>query len=282
MLGRAVARILVVLAVAIATQLCGLPSAFAADPPFPALTGRVVDAANILPADSRGRIEAKLKAYEDKTSDQLVVATVPSLGDLTVEDYANKLFRSWGIGRKDKNNGVLLLIAPKEHKMRIETGYGAEGALTDAASSTIINTIIGPKFRKGDFGGAVEAGVDEMIAILGSDAAASGRQGSPGSASSPGGIDRHSIFGEIFPTLVWVVALVFIFWPRRNQTGARHHRSSGGRWNETSGSGGGLGSFFGGISLGSSSGGWSSGSSGGGGFSGGGGSSGGGGASGSW
>jgi uncharacterized protein len=246
-------------------------AALAADPAFPALTGRVVDAANIIPADARARIEAKLKAYEDKTSDQVVVATVPSLGDLTIEDYANRLFRHWAIGQKKLDNGVLLLVAPKERKVRIEVGYGAEGALTDAASSIIINRAIAPKFRQGDFAGGIEAGVDAIIAVLSPDAAESGRHGLPRNLSE-GTSDAFGIFGPILFILAIMVIAHLI--QRAQMNGARYHRTRGGSWIVT---GGGLGGWGGGF--GSGGGGFSGG---GGGFSGGGGSSGGGGASGSW
>jgi uncharacterized protein len=259
-----------VLAASLAACAWVLPaSAIAADPAFPALTGRVVDAANLLPPDARQRIEAKLKAYEDKTSDQVVVATVPSLGELSIEDYANKLFRTWGIGQKDKNNGALLLIAPKERKLRIETGYGAEGALTDAASSTILNTVIAPKFRHGDFAGGIEAGVDQMLAILGSDAAESGRQGTAKAST------QDDILSDILPLIILMLVLFFLFRSRVGPDAARYHRTRNGAWIVTSGGGFG-GGVFGGGGFGGGFGG------GGGGFSGGGGSSGGGGASGSW
>jgi uncharacterized protein len=259
-----------VLAASLAACAWVLPaSAIAADPAFPALTGRVVDAANLLPPDARRRIEAKLKAYEDKTSDQVVVATVPSLGELSIEDYANKLFRTWGIGQKDKNNGALLLIAPKERKLRIETGYGAEGALTDAASSTILNTVIAPKFRHGDFAGGIEAGVDEMLAILGSDAAESGRQGTAKAST------QDDILSDILPLIILMLVLFFLFRSRVGPDAARYHRTRNGAWLVTSGGGFG-GGVFGGGGFGGGFG------AGGGGFSGGGGSSGGGGASGSW
>ena len=250
-----------------------LPPSFAAaaDPAFPPLTGRVVDAANLLTPDARARLEDKLKAYEEKTSDQIVVATVPSLGDLTIEDYANMLFRSWGLGQKGKNNGALLLIAPKERKLRIETGYGAEGALTDAASSTILNTVVAPKFRHGDFAGGIEAGVDQMLAILGSDAEESGRKGAEKTSS------QDDILSEVLPLIILMLVLFFLFRSRVGPDAARYHRTRNGSWIITSGGfGGGFGSGGFGGGFGGGGGGF------GGGFSGGGGSSGGGGASGSW
>src|SRR5215218_7421950 len=139
-------------------------------PAFPALTGRVVDAANLLKPEDRASLEQKLKAHEDKTTDQLVVATVPSLQGLTVEDYANRLFRHWQLGQKARNNGVLFLVAPTERKVRLEVGYGLEGALTDALSKVIIATAVAPRFKQSDFAGGINAGVDAVLSILTGDA----------------------------------------------------------------------------------------------------------------
>src|SRR3954465_2253681 len=137
---------------------------------FPALTGRVVDAANILQPDQRAALDAKLKAHEDRTSDQVVVATAPTLGDLTIEDYANRLLRQWKLGQAGKNNGVLFLVAPRDRKVRIEVGYGLEGSLTDALSKIIITTAVAPRFQQNDFAGGLNAGVDAILSILTGDA----------------------------------------------------------------------------------------------------------------
>ncbi len=110
--------------------LIGLLSAGAACAlDLPALTGRVVDGAGLLRPAERDALAATLKAHEDRTTDQVVVATVPSLQGTSVEDFSNRLFRAWGLGTKARNNGVLFLIAPTERKVRIEVGYGLEGAL---------------------------------------------------------------------------------------------------------------------------------------------------------
>lgn len=268
-------------------QTQSAPSAGSAERPassaaqFPKLTGRVVDAAHILDDAALARIAEKLAAYEAKTSDQVVVATVSSLDGLPIEDYANRLFRQWGIGTRDKNNGALLLVAPKERKVRIEVGYGVEGALTDAMSSVIINSAIIPKFRQGDFAGGVEAGANAMVDVLSGDAETWNRQAEAASED-----DSVSILAVIF---YLIVLLVFIRIMSRmaggggggdgGNSGGRNgmHRSPGGRWGPVfipPVGGGGWGGGFGGGSGG--------GFGGGGGFSGGGGSSGGGGASGSW
>src|ERR1700674_1604652 len=104
---------------------------------FPALTGRVVDEAAILDAATRSELENKLAALEAKTSDQLVVVTLSSLGGRSIEEYGVALGRRWAIGQKDKNNGVLLIVAPNERKVRIEVGYGLKGPLPDAMASLI-------------------------------------------------------------------------------------------------------------------------------------------------
>jgi len=137
---------------------------------FPALTGRIVDQANIIPAETRSAIEPKLADLEAKSGIQLVVATVTSLEGQEVEPYANELFRSWKLGEKAKNNGVLLLVAPNERRVRIEVGYGLEGTLTDALSKVIITNAITPRFKAGDFSGGISRGVDDIITVLTTDA----------------------------------------------------------------------------------------------------------------
>src|SRR5208337_4560271 len=138
---------------------------------FPALTGRVVDEAHILSPVTVADLERKLADLEQKSGIQLVVATVPSLGGEEIEPYANALFRAWKLGEAKKNNGVLFLIAPKEHRVRIEVGYGLEGTLTDATSSLIIANAVTPRFKAGDFDGGVARGVDDIITVLTTDSA---------------------------------------------------------------------------------------------------------------
>jgi uncharacterized protein len=231
---------------------------------FPALTGRVVDAANLLKPEERAAIEAKLKAHEDKTSDQVVVATVPSLEGTSVEDYANRLFRAWQLGQKKNNNGVLLLVAPNERKVRIEVGYGLEGALTDALSKVIITTAIAPQFQKGNFAGGIDAGVDAILSILTGDAEQWQRRAEVRE-------DQSSSVDTIITFLIIAFILFQIYRAMRGGGGPGVYRRRGGSGPWIIPTGGGW--------SGGGGGGWSGG---GGGFSGGGGSSGGGGASGSW
>jgi uncharacterized protein len=235
---------------------------------FPALTGRVVDAANILKPEDRAALEQKLKAHEDKTTDQVVVATVPSLGGTSPEDYANRLFREWRLGQKEKNNGILVLVAPNDRKVRIEVGYGLEGALTDALSKVIVATAIAPKFKQNDYAGGLNAGVDAILSILTGDAEEWQRRAKVREDES------HAI-DPLIVIIVFVILFLLLARMMRGDGGSsRYHRTRGGQWIALPvPTGGGWGGGFSG-----GDGGWS----GGGGFSGGGGSSGGGGASGSW
>src|ERR1700688_3557136 len=137
---------------------------------YPTLTGRIVDQANIISADTLSSIEPKLADLEAKSGIQLVVATVATLEGQEIEPYANELFRSWKLGEKTKNNGVLLLVAPNERRVRIEVGYGLEGTLTDALSKVIITNAITPRFKAGDFSGGISRGVDDIITVLTTDA----------------------------------------------------------------------------------------------------------------
>jgi uncharacterized protein len=241
--------------------------AFALD--FPPLTGRVVDQANVMTPQSRAGLEAKLKDLEDKSGIQLVVATVKSLQGGDIETYANGLFRFWKLGQAQKNNGVLLLVAPTERKVRIEVGYGLEGTLTDALSSVIIASAIIPRFKTGDFSGGIERGVDGVISVLSGDTA----DWQP--KVQVRREDASSDFDKLFPLLLFLL-VVFLCW-------YLIHNAGGGPGSGTMRrSGGPIFVPYGGSSWSSGSS-WSGGGGGfGGGFSGGGGSSGGGGASGGW
>jgi uncharacterized protein len=148
-----------------------LVATLAAAAGFPPLTGRIVDQAGILSAPAKAAIEPKLADLEARSGIQLVVATVGSLDGEEIEPYANGLFREWRLGEADKDNGVLLLVAPNQRRVRIEVGYGLEGTLTDALSKVIIANAITPRFKAGDFSGGVSRGVDDIITVLTTDAA---------------------------------------------------------------------------------------------------------------
>ncbi len=133
---------------------------------FPDLTGRVVDGAGILSSETESRIADRLAAHESRSSDQIVVATIADTQGLTIEEYANRLFRHWGLGQAEENNGVLLLVAVDDRKLRIEVGYGLEGTLTDALAKLIIDDTIVPQFRGGDFEEGIRLGTEDIIAVL--------------------------------------------------------------------------------------------------------------------
>ena len=230
-----------------------------AAPTFPPLTGRVVDAAGVLSPAASQALSERLAEHERRTSNQVVVATVPSLQGYDIERYAVELFRAWGLGRRERNNGVLLLVAPNERAVRIEVGYGLEGTLTDAVSSDIIRNRILPRFRMGDFPGGISSGVDAILAAIDGTYKPVAEQPGPAQAIAP-----------LLFMLVWIGFLLFIsFNQRRRRFGPAIWYGPG--W-VIGPRGGGFGGFPGGGGF----------SSGGGGFSGGGGSSGGGGASGHW
>uniref|UniRef100_UPI0035BBF313 TPM domain-containing protein n=1 Tax=Brucella thiophenivorans TaxID=571255 RepID=UPI0035BBF313 len=248
--------------------------------PAQALTGRVVDAAGIIDQAARQQLTQKLADFEAKSSDQVVVVTVPSLNGEDIESYSNRLFRAWALGQKQEDNGILLVVAPNDRKVRIEVGYGLEGTMTDALSSVIVNGTIIPAFRTGDYSGGVVQGVDGILSVLSGDAAELEARAKRNAETSAGSDDIDWVF-VVFITF-W--ALIFfggfgmaILTPIFGQKiGPGKYRWLGMVIDMNSRGGSGGGGFSG------RGGGWSSGSSGGGGFSGGGGSSGGGGASGSW
>jgi uncharacterized protein len=235
-----------------------------AAPTFPALTGRVVDEANILSPATEQAIEQESAALEQKTGRQFVVATLKSLRGLEIEDYGYQLGRAWGIGSKDKNDGALLIVAPNERSVRIEVGYGLEGVLTDALSSTIIQGRILPRFRAGDMDGGVKAGADAVVEQLGLDPTAA--EARVQQATAQASREQSPDIGTIIFIVFIILVLSGMFGRRRGGLGAL--------WPLIfMGGGGGRDDRWGG-------GGWGGG--GGGGFSGGGGSFGGGGASGRW
>ncbi|MFS2096926.1 YgcG family protein, partial [Pseudomonas sp. Pseusp11] len=134
---------------------------------FPELTGRVVDNAQMIEPAVREQLVQQLNAHEKSTGEQLVVVTLPDLQGADIADFGYQLGRYWGIGQKDKNNGALLIVARAERKLRIEVGYGLEDRLTDAQSSVIINQVITPAFKAGNFSKGISDGVSAMLVVLG-------------------------------------------------------------------------------------------------------------------
>lgn len=248
------------LAIAIVFAFAG--AAFAA-PTFPALTGRVVDDAHVLSPEVQAQLTGQLADLEQRTSRQLVVVTLPSLQGYEIEDYGYQLGRAWGIGQKKLNNGALFIIAPSEHRVRIEVGYGLEPVLTDALSSVILNTAVLPKFKAGDMQGGIVAGTDAIVKQLLLDAPAAKAQvaAADQQQQASGDDDSGSWLSGGLVVFIIVIFLIVYGW----LFGGSGLLSLG---------------FF--ILSGVLSGGGDSDGGGGGGFSGGGGSFGGGGASGSW
>jgi uncharacterized protein len=229
----------------------------------------VTDYTNTLSAGDKQQLENKLVAFNDSTSTQIAVVIMKSVGEYDINEYGLKLGRAWGIGAKGKNNGIVLLVAIDDHKLTIQTGYGAEGGVPDAITHSIIQNDITPRFKQGDYYGGINAGTDDLMKYM---------KGEYKAVNQP---QRHArgggggSFGILFIIIVFIILLVM-----RGGGGGGH--VIGGRgispfwW------------FLGGTMIGRGSGGWGGfsgggGDGGGGGFGGfGGGDFGGGGSSGSW
>lgn len=233
-----------------------VPGAMAA-PKFPALTGRVVDDAHILSEGTRQELTQKLAALEAKTSRQLVVVTLPSLQGYEISDYGYQLGRAWGIGQEKLNNGALFIIAPNEHRTRIEVGYGLEPILTDAMSSIIIQTKVLPAFRQGDFNAGIVAGTDALVEQLSLDTSTAEKRAAAAKqqlADQRGG-DHSGAGAIIFIILLFIFFRVFGGWGALPFLfmggGGRGGWGGGGGWSGGGGFGGGGGSFGGGGASGS-------------------------------
>ena len=263
-----------VLALLLALAALLLPGLAAAQT-FPALTGPVVDQADVIPADAEARLTQKLLALKQQSGRELQVVTLADLQGYDIADYGYQLGRKWGLGSADKNDAAILIVAPNQRRMRIEVGYGLEGTLTDGLSSLIIAKIITPKFKAGDLPGGIEAGIDAIIQqlMLPPDQALK--------VAAQADAQPAKSQGNNAGTVIWLIVffLFFILPMLRRARGGRAYGGSGlGQvilWSALEGMsrGGGGGS------------GWSGGGGGGGGGSswgGGGGSFGGGGSSGSW
>ena len=144
-----------------------LPNPVAAtEPTFPELTGRVVDEAGILSATEEGKLSRLLEQHERETSNQVVVVTLKSLQGLAIEDFGSRLGNHWGIGQEGRNNGVLLIVAHQERKIRIEVGLGLEDALTDVLAKAIIETEILPRFREDNFPDGIHIGAVSILKAI--------------------------------------------------------------------------------------------------------------------
>ncbi len=232
---------------------------------FPKLTGRVVDAADILPPEVEARISARSEAIDKQTTAELVVVTVPSLEGAEIEDYGYRLGRAWKLGKVGKQNAAILLVAPNDRRVRIEVGQGLEPILTDALTSVIIRQAIIPEFRAGNFPAGVEAGFDAIARQVELPAEEAARNVAAADAAASNGGDGG------FPAgLVFFLILLFVWIAISSSRGKAGRRARRGGpivvWGPGMGSGWGGGGGFGGGGFGG--GGFSGG--GGGGFSGGG------------
>ena len=195
---------------AVATLLLAVVPSDAVDVPY--LTGRVVDNAEILKPGTRERVSALAKAHEDRTTDQIAVLTIPTLGGESVEEFAVRVFEAWKLGQKGKDNGVLVVVAPKDRKMRIEVGYGLEGTLPDVAASRIIRNVMTPAFKDGDFDRGIEDGVAAIVAQLEGRAATAGTTASfADTLTSSDGKSTFKIEGPEIPWYMRILLGCFIF-----------------------------------------------------------------------
>ena len=215
---------------------------------FPALTGRVVDRAELLDAPTEARLTQMLAAHEQASGDQLVVVTVPDLAGRGIEEFGVELGRRWGIGQKGRDNGALLIVARDERRVRIEVGYGLEGRLTDAQSALIIHNIIVPAFRQGDFARGISEGVTAMLWVLGGKPL----QGEQGLIPDTQESDEPS------PLLLIVLLAIILLLVRggRGRSALLAGALLGGLRHGGGGGGGGFGGRGGGFGGGGASGGW--------------------------
>ena len=219
-----------------------------AAPHYPSPQGYVTDAANILDASTRGDLENQLRSFEQSTSIEIAVATVPSLEGETVEDYSVRLFKQWGVGKKGKDNGVLLLVATNDRKVRIEVGYGLEAQLPDGRCGQIVREDILPRFRENNYPAGIVAGVQSIQNVIG------------GKSSSTSASDvEHALWPPWTVMLLFFVLALITARIRYAFLGIGGFRSYGGYGGGFGGGFGGGGGGFGGFGGGSSGGGGASG-----------------------
>lgn len=243
----------------------------------PPLEGRINDRAGVLSADVRQRLEQRLSEYERATGHQFAVLTLKSLEGRNPEQFSIQVVEKWKLGQRGKDDGLLLLVATDDRKVRIEVGYGLEGVITDALSARVVRNVLGPAFRSGDYGAGIERALDALMAVAGD-----GQAGAPDPTKKapPGEPRPGGILGTILTLLAFGpflgVLLIALLFMNRSGRGRGYGRRGGWGGSDWTSFGGG----FGGGSFGG--GGFGGGGGSGGGFSGGGGNFGGGGASGSW
>lgn len=236
---------------------------------LPVFQGRITDEAALIKPEDRLAIEEQLKALEAKSTDQIAVLTVNSLGGVAIEEFGLEAGRKWGIGQKNQDNGIVLIVAPNERKVRIEVGRRLEPQMTDALSKLIIENGMLPAFRRGDYSGGIRAGVRDINDVLLGDEEAV-KERARGGLPGPGPDYAAMIF-----IAIWLAIFVFIMYQQYKQASqmpqSSNRQGRRRRWSDNGGA----------VVIPGSSGGWPGGNSGGG-WSGGGGDFGGGGSSGNW
>lgn len=240
----------------LALLLCWALLANAQDAQLP-LTGRVMDRAELLDSQTEARLTSMLAAHEQATSEQVVVLTLPDLQGRSIEELGLQLGRDWGIGQQGEDNGALLIVARDDRRIRIEVGYGLEDRLTDAQSSVIINRIMAPAFREGDFVRGISEGTEAIIQVLGGDplSTAGMQPALPLGGQQPDGLGMLGFF-------LMLVAIFVIGGGRGGRGGGRRALLLGallggmGRGGGGGFGGGGFGGGGGGFGGGGASGGW--------------------------
>lgn len=170
-----------------------------ADVPVPPLTGRVVDQVSLLNAQQKATLEQTLQAFEARKGSQIAVLIVASTAPETIEQYSLRVVEQWKLGRKKVDDGALLLVARDDRALRIEVGYGLEGALSDLVAKRIVSDVIVPRFKQQDFAGGIAAGVDRMIRVIDGEAL-------PAPRSPPAASDAASL--EQYAPVLFILAMV--------------------------------------------------------------------------
>ncbi|MGV8080920.1 MAG: TPM domain-containing protein [Syntrophales bacterium] len=199
-----------------------LAAAVAAAADVPYLSGRVTDNAEILSPETRRSLTEQLKSHEERTSNQIAVLTVPTIGEESIEDYAVRVFEAWKLGQKGKDNGVLIIVVPNDRRMRIEVGYGLEGTLTDGLAGRIIRNDMTPPFKAGDYNSGIEAGVKSVISLLeGGKAPEAGETGAGGKPARSGlhlegpdlSITERILFGAFIFGIIGLFTVIGVLTP---------------------------------------------------------------------
>lgn len=243
----------------VALAVLAAAGSLAEDPLPPVPRAYLNDYAGVIPDANERALEEKLRLFDEQSSSQIVVAVFPKLPSPSLEDFTIRTAQAWGVGRKELNNGVVLFVFVEDRRLRLEVGYGLEGALPDATANRIEDEVIAPRFRAGDYAGGISAGVDAVMAATRGEYKAAPRAATRRDGGGP----------DWLTLLIILMVLAFVF------------RGGGSGGSRTFSRRGGYGGYYGGW-VGGGWGGGFGGGGGGGGFSGGGGGFGGGGASGEW